>query len=99
MRTLIAKSTDAKAKFAYLVTANATRPVTLQVDGALASETITVKGAGIDESDETTLYDSAGDALVLSAITPVITFYASVRLSITKPETTNAVGLMELQGR
>jgi hypothetical protein len=96
MKELIEKTTSAVARFTHLVSANANRPVTLQVDGDLGSDVIAVKGAGATDTEETTLYDSEGAVLQLAAATPMISFYAPVRLSITKPTTTNAVGLMLL---
>lgn len=96
MRELIEKTKLAVDVFTHAVTATAEKPVTLQVDGTLGSDVITVKGAGVVGTEETTLYDSSGDALQFATLTPWMTFYASARLSITKPSTTNAVGLMEL---
>ena len=96
MIELIQKTKLAVARFTHAVSANAQRPVTLQIDGTLGSDTIDVKGAGVVDTEETTLYDSNGDALQFSATNPLMSFYAPVRLSITKGATTNAVGLMEL---
>lgn len=57
--------------------------------------TVSLKKIGIN-GDETVLYDSAGNVLQFAATTPIITFYAPIRLAITKPATTNTVGLMEI---
>lgn len=97
MEVLIAKDTAAGSKSAYFINASATRPITLQVDGDLSSDEITIKGAGIDPTNETTLYDQDGVALVLSATKPVYTFYAPLRVNIAKGITSNAVGVMELK--
>jgi hypothetical protein len=96
MRELIEQTKLAVPVFTYAVTASAERPVTLQIDGALGSDVIVVTGAGVVGTDETVIYDSSGTVLQFIAATPIISFYAPVRLAITKPSTTNAVGLMEL---
>ena len=96
MRELIEKTKLAVAAFTYAAVASAEKPITLQVDGALGSDVIAVAGAGVVPTETTALYDSSGTVLQFIAATPVITFYAPVRIAITKPSTTNAVGLMEL---
>lgn len=96
MRELIEKTKLAVDAITYCAIASAEKPITLQIDGDLGSDTITVEGAGIVPTETTTLYDSSGTALQFIAATPVITFYAPARIVITKPTTTNAVGLMEL---
>lgn len=97
MIELIEKTTQAVARFTHIVSANAERPVTFQIDGDLGTDVIAVKGAGVVDSEETDLYDDEGlTVLQFAAETPVMSFYAPVRLSITKPLTTNAVGLMML---
>lgn len=71
-------------------------PVSLQVDGALGSDVITITLLGIDDTTETDAYDGASTPaiLTLKANQPVHTFYGPMRILITKPTTTNDVGLM-----
>lgn len=96
MRTLIEKTINAVPAFNYLVIASAEKPVTLQIDGDLGSNTIPVVGVGINGTDETNLYND-GESLEFSSTNPVITFYAPIRTRITKGATTNPVGLMEIR--
>lgn len=98
MRELIEKTKLAVPAFTYFIAASGNKPVTLQIDGTLGSDTIAVAGAGVVPTEETALYDAAATPVVLQFITetPMLTFTAPIRLIITKPSTTNAVGLMEL---
>ena len=96
MRELIEQTKLAVPVFAYSAVASAEKPITLQIDGTLGADVIAVTGAGVVPTDETVIYDSAGDVLQFAALTPMITFYAPARIAITKPSTTNAIGLMEL---
>ena len=96
MRELIEKTKLAVDVFTYSAVATAEKPITLQVDGTLGSDVIEIEGAGVVPTETTALYDSAGNVLQFSATNPVITFYAPARVAITKPSTTNAVGMMEL---
>lgn len=97
MIELIQKTKLAVARFTHVVSANAERPVTLQIDGTLSTDVIAVKGAGVVDTEETDLYDDAGTTVLqFAAETPMMSFYAPVRLPITKPLTTNAAGLMLL---
>ncbi len=100
MREIIRQTKLAVPVFTYMISASAERPVTLQIDGALGSDVIAVTGAGVVPTDETIIYDNAATpaALEFAAATPVLSFTAPIRLNITKPSTTNAVGLMELIG-
>ena len=98
MRELIEKTKLAVDAFVYFANANADKPITLQIDGTLGSDTIAVAGAGVVPTENTALYDDAATPAVLQFVTatPMLVFTAPVRLIITKPTTTNAVGLMEL---
>ena len=82
----------------FYVMGSAMHPVTLQVDGALGTDEITITGLGIDGTTETDLYDNAATPaiLVLSASIPRITLDYPARLKLTMPVTTNDVGLMEI---
>jgi hypothetical protein len=100
MRELIEQTKLAVPVFTYFVNASAVNPITLQVDGALGSDVITVTGAGVVGTDETVLYAADNStAIQFVAATPRISFDYPVRLAITKPTTTAAVGLMELTTR
>jgi len=96
MRELIEKTKLAVDVFTYSAVASAEKPITLQIDGTLGSDIVAVAGAGVVPTETTALYDSSGTVLQFAALTPTITFYAPARVAITKPSTTNAVGLMEL---
>lgn len=65
----------------------------LQVDGDLGTEEITIKYTGIDKTDLTDAYDADQLPLVLSQKVPSIPIFGSVRIHISKPVTTNDVGL------
>jgi len=91
MEVIFAKDKIADAA-TFFLDASPERPVTFQVDGALAADTFTITGAGIDGSTATTL----ATAMVLSAAAPVITFTYPIRIIITKGTPANNVGLMKL---
>jgi len=65
----------------------------LQVDGDLGTDVITIKYTGIDKTDLTDAYDADGLILVLSQKIPSLPVYGSATLHISKPVTTNDVGL------
>jgi hypothetical protein len=77
-------------------TASNPYPVSLQVDGALGSDVITITLIGIDGATETDAYDSSAAILTLSATTPVQTFYGPMDILISKPITTNDIGLKKV---
>lgn len=96
MTTIFTKDKVADTETMY-ISASSHRPFTLQVDGALGTDEIAITGIGINGTDETTLCDASGDALVLSATIPRISFYEPIRVLLTKSVTTNDVGLMGIE--
>ena len=97
MEYIIEKTADAVDTVYEPVMASAYNPVTYQVDGDLASNTITVQGfGGTSAKTLTTAYDSDEVALVLSATKMWITFFNPANVAFTKGATTNAVGVMKL---
>ena len=92
--TLIFPKNKVAATSPLYVQATAQKPITLQVDGDLGSEEITIEGLGVDGVDTTTLYDCNGNELKLTATQPMLSFDKPARLFLTMPETTNDVGLM-----
>jgi hypothetical protein len=95
MDVILAKNLTAGTSVQF-IEASATNPVSFQVDGALAANVITFTLLGINGTDETAMYDAAGAVLVLSATIPLLSFDRPCRVLISKPITTNIVGLMKL---
>ena len=93
METIFTKDKLAQSKAAYTIEANMLRPVSLQVDGDLGSEEITISYSDFAGTGLTDAYDSDGNLLVLSQTKPHIAFYAPAKIQIDKPVTTNDVGL------
>jgi len=67
-------------------------PMTIHVTGLLVAETIAVNVVD-DAGTALPLYDSFGDAVVISATSQPLTIPSPVTLQFVKPETANAVGV------
>lgn len=65
----------------------------LQVDGDLGTDIITISYTGIDKTDLTDAYDADQLPLVLSQKIPSVPIFGNVVVHISKPITTNDVGL------
>lgn len=65
----------------------------LQVDGDLGTDVITIAYTGIVKTDLTNAYDADQLPLVLSQEIPSLPIYGSCVIKISKPVTTNVVGL------
>ena len=76
------------------ITASSGVPISYQVDGDLGTDVITITLLGINGTDETDLYDDEGNIATLSNVHPVCSFDKPLRVRISKPVTTNDVGLM-----
>jgi hypothetical protein len=90
MPTIIPKQTAAKTETRSI--ASDSVPVSVQVDGDLASETIAVNLIGINGTD-TTAYTVDGTTYTFSADNTILTFYGPCDVQFVKGVTTNAVGL------
>ncbi len=68
-------------------------PFTLQVNGDLATQVITISLWDLSDLTATDAYDAEGSILVLSQTKPTVTFYGPVVLKLSKPVTTNNVNV------
>ncbi len=66
---------------------------TICVDGDLGDDEVTFKLVGINDEDETEAFDSAGNALVLSAARTTVCVASPVHLKVSKTVTSNPVGI------
>lgn len=85
---LIAKGTSSGSKTRMMP-----KGTSIFVDGTLSSETITIEYVGINDSDTTPAKDEYGQALVLSESRTDLTMTSKAHIKITKPTTTNPVGV------
>jgi hypothetical protein len=86
---IIAKATAAASSDTQFVDASPMNPVTFAVAGALGSDEIDVYVVDKD-GGTTTLYDSDGVAVVMTATTEPLSFYAPIWLKFTKADVSAA---------
>ena len=65
----------------------------LVLDGTLNIEEISIKYIGLDGISETPAYDSAGSLMTLKLTRPAVPITGGCWLKVSKPSTTNAVGV------
>jgi hypothetical protein len=90
MTTVIPKQTAASTETRSI--GKGSVPVSIQVDGDLASDTIAVNLLGINGTDATA-YKVDGTAFTFSTDNTILTFYGPCDVQFVKGITTNAVGL------
>jgi len=95
MDIIFPKDKSAGSKEKFLIKASIVKPVSLQVDGDLGTDEITIKYSGIISTELTDAYDSDGNLLKFTQTNPHITFYSNARVQIDKPAgTANDIGLI-----
>jgi hypothetical protein len=67
---------------------------TIQVEGDLGADEITFNTIGADNVTLTPAFDGNGNAIILTATNPQITFFGRVHLQMIKPITANQVGVV-----
>jgi hypothetical protein len=93
MPPIFPKDRVAASKTGYRIVASMVQPKSLQIDGDLGEDEITVKYSGTIVTELTDAYDADGDLLSFTKYKPQMVFYANAIIQIDKPATANDVGL------
>ncbi len=87
-KLFIAKKTAAETKGELMP-----KGTGIYVDGDLSSDVIPISLVGINDSDAILAYNEAGSAIQLTATKTSIALDSPAHVLLTKPTTTNAVGV------